>query len=81
MSAESLAFDIPSLVITVITTTAGALAWVARKTFTNEKQVAVIQESLKRSDEERQRYNKTMENNIHELRDDIKSLLSKIPDR
>lgn len=80
MSAQSIAFDLSGIILSVAGGVIAFVAFIGRKTFTNEKQVAVIQESLHRAEEERKVNNKRMEDNFHEMRDDIKSLIAKTRD-
>ncbi len=79
---QNISFNLPELLYAVISAIVGFIFWIIRRINTNEKQIAVVVNDIKNAAINRNTQNKQTEDSfkelkgeMHELKDDIKSLL------
>lgn len=67
-----------NLIYVVTGTLAGAIAFLVRKVLTNEKEIALLKNSLEQRNEQRKERDDIINDQLVEIRTDIKKLIGKM---
>lgn len=70
-------FDIRQFYVTIMTTIAAGVALLIRKIFTSERKIALLESTLKNLTDSREEHDERVDNQLKEIRHDIKNLLSR----
>jgi len=70
-------FDIRQFYVTILVSVAGGIGFLIRKIFTSERQIELLKQELVNLQDGRQVHDKNVDNQLSEIRHDIKNLLSR----
>ena len=75
---QSLQFDLTQIVTGIVVGVISFIGWIARKTFTNEKQIAILSTHLTNRDTIRKERDDTVDKQFEILSEDVKKILTEV---
>lgn len=70
-------FDIRQFYVIILTSVAGSIGFLVRKIFTSERQIDLLKQELKNLQTSREKHDESVDEQLTEIRHDIKNLLSR----